>query len=586
MKILGVDIGSTSIKVAELETNAKGFALANFFEITIDTVAAPGEARDLQLDVIDALRKLAAQYDPKETRWVFGVSQSRVSLHEKKFPFRERAKIQKSLAFELEDDIPFDVDETVFAAKIVEFDGPLSEVLTIACPKDAVREVLALATDSGIDPEIVSVEGLALANLFTNWEAAPQEKLQAATDAPINMVLQLGHDHSVLLFMRDRTLIGARSLQWGGAEIAAVLSAKLGFSTAEAHQFLAEKSFILLNSTGATREQLIVSNTITIAIDDLVRELRLTMIDFQSRYKAEFSRLEITGGAAQLQNLMPYLSAQLEIPTSLAQPLEELKQVRIELTPRLSLVGGLAVGLALEALKRSSAPAVNLRVDDFQRENVKLIQFWQDWGAPIQAAIAAFVILCAYAVVRDTMTDSLLANAEQHLSEMATKVAGLKGNAANETGIRGYITKAKKQIADRQALDQVEDLNSALDIMAQLAQKLPVTPVASAAPVTSAAASSAGSVGAKPNSAGQTVATGAQSSAPGIEVNHLAIDNEDLIIEGHILGSQTPTTVKLLEAALSEIGKQKSLQKQPVGAVAPAPGAPFSYKLKVARRDH
>ena len=169
MKVLGVDIGSYSIKVAELDISGKGYVFSNYQEFLLSN----DPNRDAHLEVIETLRNLATQYDSNSTKWVIAVPQSGVSVHNKKFPFRDRQKILKSLPFELEDEIPFDVDDSVFDAKIVEVVGDLSTVLTVACPSESVGEVLALAKDGGFDPDIVSVEGLALANCFEDWGAAP-----------------------------------------------------------------------------------------------------------------------------------------------------------------------------------------------------------------------------------------------------------------------------------------------------------------------------------------------------------------------------------------------------------------------------
>src|SRR5262249_51137217 len=132
-------------------------------------------------------------------------------------------------------------------AKIVEFLDNTSEVLTVACPKEAIEEILNLGKDGGFDPEIVSVEGLALANVFERWNASPPEIPSAirypggtgssAEDseglkpapgltqtARSKLILCLGHTHSVLLVYREGGLVATRSLLWGGAEVAQALS--------------------------------------------------------------------------------------------------------------------------------------------------------------------------------------------------------------------------------------------------------------------------------------------------------------------------------------------------------------------------
>jgi general secretion pathway protein L len=123
MKVLGVDLGQYSVKVAELEVTSKGSVLNGFYEFPL----SPDPQRDRALETLEILRRVSSQFGGGAAKWIVGVPQNRVSVHNKRFPFKERAKIQKSLAFELEDDIPLDIDDTIFDAKIIEYHGRFTD---------------------------------------------------------------------------------------------------------------------------------------------------------------------------------------------------------------------------------------------------------------------------------------------------------------------------------------------------------------------------------------------------------------------------------------------------------------------------
>ena len=103
LKSLGIDIGSSSVKIVEMQSTSKGFQVSQFFEHTLNVV--PGV--DQELEIIEFLRDFTSHYDPNQTRFVVGLRQDRVALRNKFFPFNDRIKIFKSLAFELEEDLPF-----------------------------------------------------------------------------------------------------------------------------------------------------------------------------------------------------------------------------------------------------------------------------------------------------------------------------------------------------------------------------------------------------------------------------------------------------------------------------------------------
>ncbi|RYZ69445.1 MAG: pilus assembly protein PilM, partial [Proteobacteria bacterium] len=487
------------------------------------------------------------------------VSQQNVSVHFNRFPFKERQKILKSLAFELEDEIPLDIDEAIFDAKIVEYAGPFADVLTVAVPKEAVQGVLNIAKDGNFDPEIVSVEGLALANVFENIDAAPPERavpLQASDESPneleparkARLILQLGHTRSNLLVYREGTLVGLRSIQWGGTEIVDNIMAAFGVPVFEAVKVLQERSFILMNSAGATKDQILLSTTIAKSVDLLLSDLRLVLLEIRTSFNVEYERIDLTGGVGQIQNLGAYLTQMLEIPSNVIKPFENSRQVRFETNARVEAVSLVAVGLALEGVKRPRNPAINLRKEEFARENEALIRFWETWKLPAQVALAAFVLFFAYAITRDIMAAGLAEKAEVHVSDMGKKVAGLKGAAASESGVRGRISTLRKQVRDREALEKAENLNSAMDILAKISEQLPVV---------------------KPPAKGA-----------GITVSRIDIDNEDVTIEGRIAGGRGVTSV---ESVLKEISKSKAVQKVQGAATGTGEGVPFAYKFKVDR---
>lgn len=553
MKVLGVDLGSFSIKVAELETNSKGFVITNVFEFPFSLDAS----RDRGIQTIEALRSLAEKYDPNNTRWVIGVPQHRMSVLMKRFPFHERAKILRSLAFELEDDIPLDVDDTIFDFKMVEFVGTSADVLAIACPKDAVRETLALSKDCGFDPEIVGAEGIALANVFENWQGMPPQvpiALRTPTvtedgqtlQVPVarsRLILHIGHTRSIILVYRDSSLIAIRSLQWGGKDVANALSTTFSVSIFEAIKVLETRSFILMNSAGATQDQIRLSQTVAGQVDFLLKDLRLTLLEVKTSFNLEYSEIELTGGACQIQNLGAYLTQGLEIPANMnLQSLSRLPS-KMTLSTQLEAVAPVAIGLAIEGVKRPRNPPVNLRKIDFVRENLSLKRFWLTWKVPVQIGLSAFTVFLLFSIARDQLASSLNATADDKLTEAAQKAAAIKGAPGTIEGkVRSYIKTQKTVLKNQQELSQLDGYLSAMDILTYLSEKLP----------------------------------GRNPQNPAIDVSLFDLDNDDLVIRGKVAN---PSATAQIDRALKDLAVPKTLTALPG-----EPGG-FAYKLKVKRKE-
>jgi general secretion pathway protein L len=551
MKCLGIDIGSFSVKVAEVNSSGTDYTITGYFEYPL----SPNPQADRSLEVIEILRSLVAAYDPANTRFVIAMPQDDVSLRYKRFPFRERQKVLKSLAFELEEDIPLDVNDAIFDAKIAEVGNGFADVLTVAVPKEAVKKNLERAKDGGFQADILSVEGLALANIFENWNSpppnAPVEISTRLVDgmAPPppamrtgKVILQMGHTHTLMLVYRDKSLVAARSILWGGAEMAEALAKTFSIPFAEGLKILQTKSFILMNSAGASSDQILLSNTISSSVNTLIREVKLSMLEIKSEFNIGFTQIDLMGGASQIQNLAPYLTQSLEIPANIYHHFSQHPSATVTPTPQVDATSAVAVGLAIEGIKRPRNPSVNLRKGEFALQNQSFKNFWDKWKYSVQVAAVAFALFFIYSVVRDGLAAGLVDKADQALAVQSKTIAGVPS-----AKVESYIKKQKTLIKNRDALAQLDNYNSVLDLLQKISDKMP-----------------------------------APSSHVVLNVQHFMVNGDDLMIEGHV---DSVAHLAPIENALKQIASANTFKKINPSTRASGPGVPFAYQMRVGRED-
>ncbi len=545
MKSVGIDIGSYSIKVAEATVTRKSTMVTDFNEYTLSSQPQA----DKSLEIIEILRNIAAKYDPSQTKFVLAVSQNEVSTRRKSFPFRERQKIIKSLAFELEDEIPLDLDDTTFEAKILEVQNNTSVVMVCACPNESILAHLERAKEGHIDPAILSVDSFALSNLFEEWSLAPPqtssaddpEKTQIDVKKRGRLLLMMGHQRSLLLAYNQDSLVSIRSIPWGASDIAQNVAKAFNIPPAESLKVVQMRCYILMNSAGANKEQLLMSNTVTDSLAELSRELKFSIIELQTEYGLHFPQLEILGGASNLQNIAPYLTQTLEVPVNLTKPFDRIA-FNFEITPAIESAAPIAVGLAIEGLKTARNPSLNLRRGLYTKQNRSFNLFWEKWKNAVQISGAALVFIFIHALIRDNLSSSLNDSVEDSLTKQAKTIGRTSAN------LEKYLTEQKSLIKGRENLAKLDHYSSALDVLTKLTQKLPQNQ--------------------KDNGNNVT-----------IEVSKLSIDHEDLIIEGSV-GS--PIFINAVEAALKQIA---SGEPKKVTAAGPhsAGGTPFAYRMKIHR---
>lgn len=549
MKSVGIDIGSSSIKIVEMQASSKGFQVSQYFEHALSI--APGS--DQELEIIEFLRDFVSHYDATQTRFVVCLRQDRVAIRNKFFPFNDRIKIFKSLAFELEEDLPLSSDNAIFDAKIVRTMGAGAEVLACAAPKVHIQRALQQAQDSGFDPYVLSAEGTSFANIFERWNEAPP-----ATTAPtmamvdeenrpprhINLVLNMGHSRTTVAAFEGSSLIAVRSILWGGKNIAEAIQKKYEIPFLDAIRELQTKAFILTNKQGATFDQVTFSDTIAKSVREMARDLQLSILELKGEFNAHIHGIGLTGGVSQIQNLGPFLTQIMEVPVNRTAVLDLVPNVAFEKSAAASAKSGLALGLAMEGFKKPRNPAINFMRAEFAKENHHFKMLWEKWGTTAKVATAAVVILFVYASLRSSFSMSLAERANDTLKDQAKTVANLRGRAASESGIRKYIRDNKKRAADLKTLANVAQMNSAMDIIKKINDATP----------------------------GKTSVT--------LDVHQLQVTDGQVIMQGYV-GS--PLEVQTLQKSLANVATSGQIQAQRSTLGAMTGKTAFSFSFTVDR---
>ncbi|MCB0362811.1 MAG: pilus assembly protein PilM, partial [Bdellovibrionales bacterium] len=482
MKSVGIDIGRFSIKIAEVESTQRSFTLVRLEEFLLST----DPSKDTQIEIIDILRNLSSQYDQSSTVFVLGMPQEKVIVRKKEFPFKERHKVLKSIPFELEDEIPFSSDNAVFDAKIISYLGSGVEVLACTSTLDRIKSQLQKARDGNIEPNIISPEGMAFASLFEQWTEPPPQKSailpaseeefpEATPKLPAQAIINIGHRTSFLLVRSDEKLLAIRTLDWGGLDIAQVLANKYQLHLVEALKELRKKGFILTSDEGASRDQVLFSDTIKGVVDELAHELQLTFLDLESEHNIQMNQAFLCGGTSQLQNLGPYLTQKLEIPVNRLKHISGNASLNFESGQGGEAAGAVAIALAIEGLKRPRNPATNLLRGELAKQSQTTKRLLEKWGHSLMVAGAAFVVLLGWSIMRESFSQDMAERAYDQLKIQAQNMTGgeLKGARANPSNIRKYIRGKENEAKNRKLAESVQTISSALDVLKSMAESTP-----------------------------------------------------------------------------------------------------------------
>lgn len=550
MKSVGIDIGSNSIKVVEIQTSSKGYSITQSFE----HVLGVNQAHDPELEIIEYLRGLIANYDEDSTRFNVGIKEDRVVTRFKEFPFADRLKIAKSLPFEMEEELPFSSENAIFDGRIIRQVGTSAEVLACATPKTAIRLMLQRSADSGFEPYVVSGEALAYSNILELWQSPPVIVPAAPpaldeTQRPeriLKILLHIGHSQTIVCAFEGTSMISARTIMWGGRQVADAIAKKYSLPFAEAKKEMELKAFILTTQQANSQnyDVKIFSDTIAKSIRELVRDLQLSILEIKAEFNATITNIDMTGGVSNIQGLGPFLTQNLELPCNKLQVLDLFPNVMIEKTDVTQMIYPVAIGLAIEGLRKPRNPALNFMRLEFQKQNHYFKNLWARWGKTIQVSAALIVILFIYTNIRETVAMNLADRAATALKTTAKTVAGLSGKAATETNIKKFIRENKKKAADLKALANLANLNSGADILRRLSEVVPAK------------------------------------AAVTLDVQRFYLTDRNLKIEGFV---SSPRELNLLQQSLVSMSADGKIQARTSNLPAKAGQTAFAFELQVDR---
>ncbi len=550
MRSIGIDLGSFSVKVCVVNSTKKGLSLERFSE----RVLVSTNPFDRDLEIIEFLRAELAGEDPLQTRFVGSVPQDLVSVHTKIFPFKDRLKIFRSLPFEMEEDTPFNPDDTIFDGRIVRYESAQSEILACACPKETIKKYIQLLNDSGISPQLLTPEGIAFSNHFERWfepipTVATIHDPSQPSELPVpprncHAIINIGHSKTLLVILEENKLVDIRSITWGGDNIVKVLQEKYNIAYKEALKQLQGNSFILTTHDGATNDQIYFSSLIASSVNDLVRELRLVLMEIQATANVQIGAISMTGGVSRMQNLSPYLTQGLELPVNKFSILNNYPNTLFETSALNDAIAGTSIGLAIEGLRKPRNPAVSFLRGEFAVQSHALKNFVESWGTTLKFAALSVLILYVYANFRESMATSMVDEADIVMKDQAQALAKLKGSKASEAGIEKFISQKRKMLKELKDLESYVGMNSALEILKKI-----------------------------------------NDAAPGratlrMEVRKLSIKDANVHIEGYV--SSTKET-EMLQQSLKNLAKELKIRTVPAQISLPAGKIGFGFEFAVDR---
>jgi general secretion pathway protein L len=192
-RILALEVDAHELKAAVIETSFRDYRVVGFYH----------EAVASTHDLAGQVRSFLDRHHVQADTVLSSLPGEMVALRTFFLPFRDRKRLDQTVPFELETQVPFGLDDMVVDYHVLQRDNTGTTVLAALVLRRDLEQHLALLHAAGLDPKIVDFAPLATLNVLT----------LLATTLPENFVYIDGNPwRTVVALFRGQQLVGVRTL--------------------------------------------------------------------------------------------------------------------------------------------------------------------------------------------------------------------------------------------------------------------------------------------------------------------------------------------------------------------------------------
>jgi general secretion pathway protein L len=459
-RILGLDLGASAVKAVLLESSFHGFSvIGTAMEPLPPSTPEPGAPWARHAAALRAL--LSAQGWHFDSALVAFPGTAAAS-HLVTLPFSDQKRIEQTVQFEVEAQIPFDLAEVSWDWQPLGTRDGRSDLYVGVVRRDDLAGLLGVLGGAGIDPRAVVPAGPALASLFEAGVLAG-EAAAPGSEAAAEVLLDIGHERSSVCVVAGGHCEGARTFAAGSAPLARALARDLSIGEPEALALLAAEGggAELPPDLAARAREPAAAAALRRALVPLARELRSTIKAWEGRGRRPVRRLLLAGQAARLPGLAELLAPEVGAPVELVSFQGGASAIPAADAPALAL----ALALALRGHQGSRASRLNLRrgdlayTRDFEHLRGKVIRLATFAGLVVLLALVSSGVKVFALARQEALLDKALCDATQRLvgkcyDNFETAEAVLKGRGTPAAAIpRISAVNVFAELAARTPLD-------------------------------------------------------------------------------------------------------------------------------------
>jgi len=336
--IIGLDIGSSAIKLAEIKETRKGYELKNMGETIIPPEAIVNKIIINSGAVVEAVSLLIGNLGIKTKDAAISISGHSVILKKVSLPQMSQRELREAIPWEIEQYIPHSINEVNYDFQILPGESPEGnmDVLIVAAKKDIANDYIAVANEAGLNPVVVDVDVFALENMYEANYSSSNE---------IVALINIGASVTNINILKEGVSIFARDINAGGKQFTEWIQKEfdLGYDEAE------KKKYSLGLGTSSPELDRIALDFTDLICGEIKRTLDFFSTTMTSRETVH--KIILGGGSSKVPHIKEILQDKSGAVVEMVNPFRNVLYSERDFDPEYILdiapKMGVAVGLAL-----------------------------------------------------------------------------------------------------------------------------------------------------------------------------------------------------------------------------------------------
>jgi type IV pilus assembly protein PilM len=350
--LVGVDIGTSSVKVCQLKDSRKGFGLVRLGYVPLaPQVIVDGQVMDAGA-VVEALSKAFHDFKIRQRECAVSVSGQSVIIRKITVPMMTPAELDEQIQWEAEQHIPFDIKDVQVDYQVLRRRPEASQMdlLLVAAKRDQIDDYAQLARNAKLRPVICDIDAFTVQNLFEFSRGLPADQTIA--------LINVGASLSSLNIIAGGVSAFTREIANGGNAITEEIQKQLNVPFEQAEAYKCGGGSDDPQRTGMVPQQVVqVVESIT---DSIAAEIQRSLDFFMATSgEGEIARIYLTGGTASLPALAQAIERRARVPVEVWTPIEritvEAREIDQNLLRSRAAQLSVALGLALRKDKEQRA---------------------------------------------------------------------------------------------------------------------------------------------------------------------------------------------------------------------------------------